>query len=46
VYYTQQGNWSKALVCADQLVRLDPANRAYRALLEMIRRQGNDAPGK
>jgi Flp pilus assembly protein TadD len=40
VYYTQQGDWPKALVCAEQLVRLEPGNRAFRSLLEMVRRQG------
>ncbi len=39
VYYSQQGDWPKALVCAEQLVRLEPGNRAYRSLLDMVRRQ-------
>lgn len=40
VYYSQNGDWSKARVCAEQLVRLAPGNPAYRALLEMVQRQG------
>jgi predicted CXXCH cytochrome family protein len=40
VYYSQSGDWGKARVCAEQLVRLAPANPAYRALLEMVQRQG------
>ncbi len=40
VFYSQSGNWDKARICAEQLVRVAPGNAAYRALLELVQRQG------
>lgn len=39
LHYAQQREWRKALTCAEELVRLAPGDREYRALLDFVRRE-------
>jgi Flp pilus assembly protein TadD len=39
LHYAQQRDWRKALTCAEELVRLAPGDREYRALLDLVRRE-------
>jgi tetratricopeptide (TPR) repeat protein len=41
ILYAQQEAWDQARACAEHLLRLEPRNRQWQALLELIRSEAN-----